>query len=269
MIKSPPAKHNDFLEGISFALQGFKAYTHPHIRPYIYLPLLINFIIFGVLFYIGAHYLIEKLSVLTVSSWPSWLQWLGGIISFIKGFIITTLLIIFLSVSAIAATLCANFLSAPFNGLLSESYAKLLGATLPSRPLMQTVGSSLLREGQKFLYYLPRGILVGLLALVLYFIPPLNLLTPILFYWFGAWMMAIQYIDYPADNAHVKFGELMKQLKERRALYLGFGLAVCAISSIPFINFFVLPAAVIGATKLWYEITGEMPQENQTVRRLR
>ncbi|MCS5711514.1 sulfate transporter CysZ [Candidatus Berkiella aquae] len=246
-------RQSDFIQGAKYLLQGFKVYTHPHIKPYIYVPLLINFIIFGVLFYLGIHYLNHKLSILTVSSWPSWLQWIGGILSFIKGFIITSLLVLFLGISAVLATICANVAAAPFNGLLSESYAKVLGETLPSRPLLQTVGASLLREGQKFLYYLPRGLLVGAISVILYFIPPFNLLTPILLYWFAAWMMAIQYIDYPADNEHVKFALLIKAFKTNKALCLGFGLAVCAISSIPFINFFVLPAAVLGATKLWVE----------------
>ncbi|MBN9286740.1 MAG: hypothetical protein BGO43_02350 [Gammaproteobacteria bacterium 39-13] len=259
---------SEFLEGAKYVLQGFKAYTHPRIKPYIAIPLLINFMIFGALFYLGADYLMEKLSVLSVSTWPSWLQWMGGIISFIKGFIVTTLLVIFFGICAVIATLCANFIAAPFNGLLSESYANVLGATIPTRSLLKTAGASLLREGQKFLYYLPRGFLVGILSLIFYFIPPFNLLTPLLFYWFGAWMMAIQYIDYPADNAHVSFGDFIKKLKQRKMLCLGFGLAVCAISSIPFVNFFVLPAAVIGGTRLWYEISNEMPKENQTVQRI-
>ncbi|HRE30586.1 MAG TPA: EI24 domain-containing protein, partial [Candidatus Berkiella sp.] len=181
-------EQSDFIQGTKYLLQGFKAYANPHIKPYIYIPLLINFLIFGVLFYLGIHYLNNKLSVLSVSSWPSWLQWLGGILTFIKGFIITSLFVLFLGTSAVLATMCANFVAAPFNGLLSESYARVLDQTLPSRSLSKTVGVSLVREGQKLLYYLPRGLLIGVVAVILYFIPPFNFLTPILFYWFAAWM---------------------------------------------------------------------------------
>lgn len=261
MIKNTLPKHNDFLQGGWYVFQAFKAYLHPRVRPYIYIPLLINFLIFGVLFYFGAHYVIQKLSFLSVKSWPSWLHWLEGFLSFIRWFLLSTVLIFFLGIMAMVSTLFANFVSAPFNGLLSETYAKVLGASLKQRPLLHTLRAAVLRELQKFLYYLPRAILVGLLALIFHFLPPLNLLTPVLLYWFGAWMMAIQYIDYPADNAQIPFRSLIKRLKERKTLHLGFGLAVCALSSIPFINFFVMPAAIIGATRLWYETPQAPPKQ--------
>ncbi len=241
---------NRFKEGVTFMLQGFKALAHPQVRHYIYIPLLINLVVFGVLFYYCVQYGLGKLSFLTPHL-PSWLTWLGGFLSFIKGIIVFALLTILISVFTFFATLGANLVAAPFNGLLSESYSKALGGSVPTQPFLQTIHKTLSRELTKLFYYIPRLLLLGLVVVVLYFIPVANLAIPVLLFWFSAWMMAIQYIDYPADNHQMRFKDVLIRLKEHRSLVLGFGCTVALLSSIPVLNLMVMPAAVLGATRLW------------------
>lgn len=56
------------------------------------------------------------------------------------------------------------------------------------------------REWQKLAWYLPRAIVL----LILYFIPGIGqTVAPVLWFLFSAWMLAIQYCDYPFDNHKV------------------------------------------------------------------
>ena len=70
---------------------------------------------------------------------------------------------------------------------------------------------------------------------------------------FGAWMMSIQYVDYPMDNHGISMPMLRQTLRTRRLSSLGFGAAVMLATMIPFINFIVIPAAICGATLFWLE----------------
>jgi len=74
-----------------------------------------------------------------------------------------------------------------------------------------------------------------------------------LWFVFSAWMMAMQYIDYPMDNHRTTFDDMRKYLKTHRGISFGFGCAVMIAAMIPGVNFFVMPAAVAGATLMWVE----------------
>ena len=69
----------------------------------------------------------------------------------------------------------------------------------------------------------------------------------------GAWMMSIQFVDYPMDNHQLSFAEVKRAVRSRRLSSLGFGGLVAVCTGIPLVNFFVVPAAVVGATLLWCE----------------
>lgn len=244
---------HDFYKGFCYALQGFKDMLKPGVKRYVYLPLLINLIVFAAIFYFGTDYILHKWDFQFIQTLPKWLQWVSWILSAIKAIIVTLTIILLLAACAILSTLLANLIGAPFNGLLSEAFTASMGKKVPSRSVLNAFGSTLLRESQKYLYIIPRAIGVGVLAGMIFFIPGLNLVLPILFYWFTAFMMSIEYVDYPADSEQVPFKELINIRKRRRWLHLGFGVTIAVLSSIPLVNLFVMPAAVVGATRLWNE----------------
>ncbi len=69
--------------------------------------------------------------------------------------------------------------------------------------------------------------------------------------------MAIQYVDYAADNHQTDFVTLRKMLRKRRYSSIGFGGTVMGCSMIPVLNILSMPAAVIGGTLFWVnEIKG-------------
>ncbi len=243
----------DFFQGVAYAKQGYKDIFHPKIRHVIFIPILINIVIFAALFYFGIN-AIQNWDFLSVNNLPTWLSWLHGVFAVIRVIILIIIYLVLLIVFAFLATIGANLLASPFNGLLSETFSKILGQPgLPQIMILKQMKVSVFRELKKFGYYLPKAIAVSLLCVILHFIPVLNLLIPFIFYSFSAWCMAIQYIDYPADNYHIAFPEFLYRIKKQKGLCLGFGVAVAFCSSIPLFNFLAMPAAVLGATRLWHE----------------
>ena len=109
------------------------------------------------------------------------------------------------------------------------------------------VPRGLLREVFKVLYYVP----MALFVLVISFIPGINAIAPLLWFLLGAWMMSLQFIDYPMDNHRLPFRDVREACAARRLSSLGFGGTVAFIASLPIINLIVIPAAVIGATLFW------------------
>ena len=107
----------------------------------------------------------------------------------------------------------------------------------------------ILREILKLLYYIP----LALAVLVVSLIPGINAAAPVLWFLLGAWMMSITFVDYPMDNHQLGFSEVKAAVRERRMSSMGFGGLVALCAGIPLVNFFVVPAAVVGATLLWCE----------------
>src|SRR5690606_37402737 len=122
----------------------------------------------------------------------------------------------------------------------------------PDRPLtfksaVLLVPQTLWRELQKLLYYLPRVLAIFILG----FIPAAQVAAPVLSGAFAAWMMAIQFVDFPADNQGVSFTVMRRTLARRRLLCMSFGGCVFVVTFIPVLNLFAMPAAVAGGTALW------------------
>ena len=72
----------------------------------------------------------------------------------------------------------------------------------------------------------------------------------------GVWMMAIQYIDYPADNHKLGWNEMLAWLRQKRWQSMSFGGSVYLVLLIPVVNILMMPAAVAGATSFWVRERG-------------
>jgi CysZ protein len=95
---------------------------------------------------------------------------------------------------------------------------------------------------------------MALFVLILSFIPAANAAAPFLWFLLGAWMMSLQFVDYPMDNHQQSFkATCVVATADRRLSSLGFGGVVAVCAGIPIVNFFVVPAAVVGATILYVE----------------
>ena len=207
------------------------------------MPLVINSVLFAGLIWFGYDQfspLVDKL----MSSIPSMLGFLSGII----WLVISTFTAIFVFFTF---TPIANIVAAPFNALLSEKIeTRLSGKEISSNTsFINLVRTSVLSQLGKLVYIL----FWSAALLLISFIPLINFAAPFLWVIFGSWMMSLEYLDYPMGNHELDFKQEKQILAARKGLALGYGSSVMVLTSIPLLNFIVMPVAVAGATLLWVE----------------
>lgn len=237
------------LSGPGYLAAGLRLILQPGLRLFVLLPLTINLLLFVALVTLAVQqfgFWVEAL----MPSLPSWLSFLEYLLWPL--FVALVLLIVFFSF-----TLLANLIAAPFNGFLAEKVEAVVRGRDVSPPfswaeLLAMIPRTLGRELRKLAYFLPRAL--GLLVLSL--IPGLSLLAAPLWLLFGIWMMAVQYIDYPADNNKMSWDGMLAWLREKRWQSLGFGGAAYAALLVPGLNIVLMPAAVAGATLFWVREDG-------------
>lgn len=235
---------NSPLKGLSYLSDGFALMLKPGLRRFVFIPVLINTTLFSLLIYFGA----SEFSALVDRLLPGWLEWLRWILWPL--FALSVLLISFY-----LFTIVANFIGAPFNGLLAEAVEnRLTNKPLPAGmswgTLLKNLPGTLWIEVRKILFFLKWALPIG----ILFFIPGINLIAPFIWLLFSAWMISLEYTDYPMGNHGIVFVQQRKILRQKRFTALGFGLGALGATMIPIVNFFVMPAAVCGATKMWVEL---------------
>ncbi len=232
-----------FVHGAHYAFRGLRLLTHPRLRPFVLVPLAINLVLFGGGLWWGGRELDAFLEaqIARLPEWLTWLQWL-----IVPLIVIAAALVMFYGF-----TLVANVLGSPFNGVLAERVEDLLDPSVQrsQRPLWKDLIAAPLAELRKLVYFV--GWAVPLLLLLL--VPGLNLVFPFLWAVFGAWMLALAYLDYPLGNHGLDFAAQRRAAAGHRRLTLGFGFGVLAMTLVPGLNFVAMPAAVIGATLLWID----------------
>ena len=238
---------NDAFSGFSYLAKGFSLLNKPGLKRYVYIPLLINIVFFAIIILIAGHYFGHLLTWLD-DLLPGWLHWLN--------WILWPLFIIAASIFVIYTfVMLANLVGAPFNSLLSEKVETLVigektddqeGGMISS---LKDIPRSVKRQLDIIIYYIPRF----LILLILFIIPGINIIASAVWFIFGCWIMAMQYLDYPMDNHKVPFKTMRQQMREKNFKYLAFGCTVTIAMLIPIVNFFAMPAAVIGATLMYAE----------------
>ncbi|TQV76911.1 sulfate transporter CysZ [Aliikangiella marina] len=235
--------------GAQYLSRGFSLIWQKGIRRFVFIPLIINLILLSVATFFAMDYLASWYDSLQQSEYAvvQWfvenLGWLFWPLIVIGVFVMVFFLFAFL----------ANWIAAPFNGLLSEAVERhLSGETYREEAFswggfFKDIPRLMGREWKKLAYYLPRAI--G--CLLLFFI--IGPIAPIIWFIFNAWMTAIQYIDYPLDNHRIPFARALDIVRCKKAGSFGFGAIIMFITMIPVVNILIMPVAVAGATAMWFE----------------
>jgi CysZ protein len=225
------------LRGAAYLWRGFKLIGQDGLRRYVIAPLIINIVLFGGMIWYGA----DKFEMFINGLLPAWLDWLQWLLWPL--FAITVLVAAFYTF-----TIIANFIASPFNSLLAIQVERRLSTT-PTAEAQFSVLESLTHEVKKILFLLGWAVPLG----VLFLIPVLNLVAPFAWLLFSAWMLVLEYCDYPMANHGIPFAAQRRLVRSQGFLNLGFGAATLLATSIPIVNMFTIPAAVAGATALWVE----------------
>jgi CysZ protein len=243
---------SDIMKGSMCLGRGFRLIRQPGIRVYAVMPLIINSVLFASLIWFGYDQfspMVDKM----MSNVPAILGFLRGII----WLIITTFtaIIVFFTFTPIA-----NIVAAPFNALLSEKIeTRLSGKSINSNSsFIKMVRASVLSQLRKLVYILFWSAVLLLISLI----PLINFAAPFLWVIFGSWMLSLEYLDYPMGNHELDFKQEKQILAARKGLALGYGSSVMVLTSIPLLNFIVMPVAVAGATVLWVE---QLESESQRI----
>ena len=232
------------LHGIQQFVHGARIAMSPQLARYSWAPALSSAIIIGLGLALAASW-VNEFSTWLVAQLPDWLGFLEQIL--------TPLLYLFgLLFGAWTFGFLAVIIAGPFLGNLSRKVEALETREAPVDPRSFTQGllNGIKREFRKLGYYLPRLLLVLLITLI----PVINIIAPIIWFGFGAWIMAVQFCDYPTENRNLPFADTLERLRRHRGAALGFGGCVTLMLAIPLVNFLVIPIAVAGGTLLWHTL---------------
>lgn len=226
---------NSFTRGMFYPIKGLRYLGTKGLKRYILLPILFNFILFAALFYFIHHYWLPY-SDRYLNQLPSWLSFLHGVFFIV---FLASFFLLFLSMF----TVLFNVIAAPFNGLLAEkAQALFCHSHPPSSSFMSIAWRSVKRQGQFLMYFIPRFIGMCLL----FFVPFIQPVYPMLWFLFNAWILSMQYHDFVMDNNLIDFKTMQEKLQQKRLLLLGFGSLINILSIVPLLNLIMMPAAVIG-----------------------
>ncbi len=236
-----------FKDGVQALLAGFGLLNKPRVRLFVIIPLLINTLLFAAVIVYGASQLGQLIAWMEsqLGGWWEWIDWILWLLWPL--FVAFSLLLVFVCFSILA-----NLIAAPFNGFLAAAVEQHLTGNWPDdggslRQLPREVLKALGGEIRKLLYFA----LWALPLLLLSFMPLINIAAPVIWFLFGAWMLALEYMDFPLGNHGHTFPGIRRIIARQRSAAFGFGMAALLLSMIPVVNFIVVPVAVSGATRLW------------------
>lgn len=232
--------------------EGFRLARQPGLRRWVILPLAANTLLFGFAIWWVWGMAAELLAGL--AGFAAGGGWVGWLVEVLAGLLQLVVLALLLVGAAWVFSGVLHLLTAPFNGLLAEqAWERYTGRQVPDIPFRQMVGRTLRRTLQAFRYWAVRALGLALLSLLLGWLPLVNTLVPLAWFLFGAWMTAITFLDYPADNLGVSFEDMLARLHAQRREVLVLGAAVFGLLLVPVVNFVMLPVAVCAATVMWAE----------------
>src|SRR3989339_990967 len=221
----------------TYLFKGFRMLTHKELRAYIVIPLCINIALCLLFLYWGVHEFSQLMQWMDAKlpNWLHWLSWLLWIFFFLGAIVLFSH----------AFSILANLVGAPFNSFLSAKVQKIISGQTPETGLnlWQEAWNAIARQCRFMLYYF----LWALLTVTLFFIPVINVVATPVWFLLNAWMMSIQYLDYPMDNNRISFSAMRVKMAQKRGQSIGFGSMVLLATMIPLVNCLIMPAAVIGA----------------------
>lgn len=229
------------LQGVFYMVRGFALLSKPGIRSFVIVPFLISVAVFVGLISVALHYFEQGMQYLI----PPDLQWLHWLL-------VPLAAVALLVLAVYSFTLIANLLSAPFNGMLAQAVEEYLTGTTPEqtaadwKQMVHELPATLGMELRKLIYM--TGWMLPCAVLLL--IPVLGQLV-----WFlcSAWMLVVEYADFPLGNHHLSFPNQRRYLQQQRLAVLGLGSTSLLMTLIPGLNFFAMPATVAATTLLAVE----------------
>lgn len=236
--------------GTPFRAIGF-IFSNLGLSRYFLIPLSINILIFGAGTWAFIHYYSDLLGVL-VSNPEVWYQY---ILYYAVAVALGLLFALFL---VFGFTIVGNLIASPFLDVLSERTEERLTDKKIDEPfsfkvLAGDVKAAVGNELKKIGIF----ILIQVILLLCNFIPVIgNIIYAVGSPIFVIYFLAFEYLDFTLSRKRMAFGEKWNFMKQNKGACMGMGASFFFTTIVPFVNFFVMPVAVIGATLLYHRIIG-------------
>lgn len=263
----------NYINGFKYAFKGFSLISKTGVRRYAIVPLLVNTLLFSVAVYVGFQQFGGWMN-----SFLGGISWLPDMIETAITWVLWPLFAILIIIATYYSfTMIANLIAAPFNAMLSYKVEQYLRGSLRGQhgaeqdsteqdsaskqemnvvePTLASVASRSIGSEVKKIIHMLKWLIVLLIITV---IPGVNLVAPFAWMIYGAWMLSLEYMDYPMSNHEMYFKEEISLLKRNRFLSLGFGSGVMLLTLIPVVNFFAMPVSVASSTALWVDRLSEL-----------
>ncbi len=236
-----------FARGISYPLRAVKLFRQqPGLLRYLIIPFLINLLVFSTTVYFGLDLFQGMLETYA----PGTEVWYGVILYYLAwmvALLLTTVVVFF------AFTVIGNLIASPFNELLSEKTEVYVsgianGERFSLSRFWQESRHALFVEIKKMTVFV-----VGMALLFgINFIPGIgSLIYAVLAPAFTLFFLVIEYMAFVLMRKQLSFAEQRRYIFKRPILMLGYACGVFIVLAIPFVQFFSIPLAVVGATLLW------------------
>ena len=231
--------------GLSCFRRGVGLARSRPLRRFVWGPLAVSFVAISILL-VSGHALLEEAREWFVALTPDWLDWLDDVLApllYLLGIIAAGWLYGFVAV----------LLASPFLGALSARAEREEFGAGPDfdENMGRAIVRAAAREGRKLAYHLPRLIAMFVLTLI----PVVNVAAPVFWFAFGAWMLAVQFVDFAAENRGLDFRDTVALLRANRAAAFGLGAPAALLLAVPFAALVVIPAAVCGGAVLWRRLS--------------
>ncbi|NOY13464.1 MAG: cysteine biosynthesis protein CysZ [Deltaproteobacteria bacterium] len=236
-----------FARGFSYPLRAARFLAKkPGLLKYLLIPFVINLLIFTLSVYFG----LDLFQWLLATYAPSTEVWYGVILyslAWTVAMLLTVVTVFF------SFTVVGNLIASPFNELLSEHTEALLVGGKPDERF--SVGRfwkeakyAVLVEIKKLSVF----ILCMLLLFAINLVPGVgSLIYAVLAPIFTLFFLVVEYMAFVLMRKQLSFTQQRRYISRRPVLMTGFACSIFLLLAIPFVQFFCIPLAVVGATLLW------------------
>ncbi len=242
-----------FTRGFGYPAKAARLFLRkPGLIRFLVIPFFINLLVFSSAVYYGLDLFQQVLQTYA----PTTEVWYGMMLyylAWVVALLLTTVIVFF------SFTVVGNLIASPFNELLSERTENLVLGETPQEGF--SVRRFLVESGTAFIAELKKmALFLGcmMLLLLLNFIPGIGsliyaVLAPLLTLFF----LAVEYMAFVLMRKQISFADQRRYVFRHPMLMGGFACSVFCLLAIPFLQFFCIPLAVVGATLLWCDFPGE------------
>ncbi len=236
-----------FARGFSYPLRALRFFSQkPGLVKYMLIPFFINMVVFSLTVYLG----LDLFDTLLETYAPTTEVWYGVLLYYLAwsvALLLTSVIVFF------SFTVIGNLIASPFNELLSERAEALRtglhqDAPFRLRTFLAESRFAIIVELKKITIF----IVCMVLLLLINFLPGIGsliyaVLAPLLTLFF----LVVEYMAFVLMRKQMSFSEQRRYIFRHPVLMFGFACSLFCLLAIPFVQFFCIPLAVVGATLIW------------------